>query len=123
MPTYDVYAHQDLGHQAVKRGFSWPAFLFGMFWAFYKKLWLVGAVYLLIMLLFAMSIGDGSDGGLAVLHNFVSFGISLFVGAAGNGWWRDALGEQGYRHVRAVEARGPRAAIESVFGPQEPTAF
>jgi len=123
MPTYDVYTHQELGYQAVKRGFSWPAFVFGMFWAFYKKLWLVGAVYLLIALLFSISIRDDGEGGLAALYNFVSFAISLFVGAAGNGWWRDALGEQGYRHTRAVEALTPRAAIESVFGPQESAPF
>ncbi len=123
MPTYDVYAHQDLGYQAVKRGFSWPAFVFGMLWAFYKRLWLVGAVYLLIALLLSMSIQDAGESGLDVLYNLISFGISLFVGAAGNGWWRDSLGEQGYRHIRAVEARSPRAAIESVFGPQETLSF
>ena len=118
MLTFDVYAHQSLGFQAVKRGFSWPAFIFGMFWALYKRLWLVAAVYLLISLLFAMNNRETQAGGLATIDNWIGFGISLFVGAAGNGWWRQALLEQGYSHVRAVVAASPKAAIERLYGEQ-----
>lgn len=39
MRTFDVYCHPLFGVEAVKRGFSWPAFLFPLFWLPIKGLW------------------------------------------------------------------------------------
>lgn len=39
MRTFRVYAHPTRGSEAVKVGFSWPAFWFGGFWMLAKKLW------------------------------------------------------------------------------------
>ncbi len=117
MLRFDVYAHETHGYEAVKRGFSWPAFLLGIFWAFYKKLWLAGSIYLLVILLLALPGDDLSSGGLGPIYDFVGFGISLFVGIAGNGWRRQLLTQQGYRFVDAIEARSPQAAIEALVRP------
>jgi len=32
MKRFNVYKHPTLGTDAVKIGFSWPAFFFGLFW-------------------------------------------------------------------------------------------
>jgi hypothetical protein len=119
MTTFDVFVHQGEGYEAVKRGFSWPAFLFGVFWAFYKKLWLHGSVYLALMLAVALSGGGAEGDGLVALYDLIGFAISLFVGATGNGWRRQALLAQGYRHIDRVVAPGPEEAIQGLFRREE----
>ena len=49
MRTFDVYKHRTQGYEAVKQGFSWPAFFFTRIWAFVKKLWLHGIVGLVVL--------------------------------------------------------------------------
>ena len=39
MKTFNVYKHPTQGIEAVKIGFSWPAFFFGIIWMLVKKLW------------------------------------------------------------------------------------
>jgi len=38
MKIYEVYQHPVKGYAAVKIGFSWPGFFFGIIWALIKKL-------------------------------------------------------------------------------------
>jgi hypothetical protein len=115
MITFDVFVHQAEGYEAVKRGFSWPAFIFGVFWAFHKKLWLPGAVYLALMLVLALSGGGAQGDSLVALYDLVGFAVSLFVGASGNGWRRQALLAQGYRHIDRAEAPSPEEAIQGLY--------
>ena len=120
MSRFDVYVHPAHGYEAVKHGFSWPAFFFGVIWAFYKKLWLVGTVYLLAIVLLALPADDLESGSVTTLYDFVGFAISLLVGVTGNGWRRQALPQQGYRFVDAVEAHSPREAVEALLDPRRP---
>jgi len=39
MRTFNVYKHPTQGFEAVKVGFSSPAFFFGIIWMMVKKLW------------------------------------------------------------------------------------
>ena len=39
MKTFQVYKHPIAGIEAIKVGFSFPAFFFGWIWMFIKKLW------------------------------------------------------------------------------------
>ncbi|GAG96118.1 unnamed protein product [marine sediment metagenome] len=51
MAIYTIYKHDEAGLvQAVKLGFSWPAFFFDMIWAAVKKLWLVFTLMMLGLL-------------------------------------------------------------------------
>ena len=66
MTTFDVYRHPTLGYEAVKRGFSWPAFFVGPIWALSKRMWVGGALLLAptIFLLGANSdANEKGDGG------------------------------------------------------------
>jgi hypothetical protein len=51
MRTYDVYHHPTKGYEAIKRGFSWQGFFFGLFWALVKKLWKAAGILLLALLI------------------------------------------------------------------------
>jgi hypothetical protein len=117
MIRFDVYAHPQSGYEAVKRGFSWPAFLFGIFWAFHKRLWWAAGLYLLFMIALGVSSAEEEPGSLTAFYDFVGFGISLFVGASGNGWRRQALEQWGYRHIDEIEASSPKAAVKLIFSP------
>ncbi|WP_181919263.1 DUF2628 domain-containing protein [Alkalilimnicola ehrlichii] len=45
MKTFNMFHHPHHGHKAVKVGFSWPGFFFGIIWAAIKGLWwLVGCL-------------------------------------------------------------------------------
>ena len=46
MKAFAVYQHPTHGFEAVKRGFSWPAFFFGVIWMLIKKLWLLAISWL-----------------------------------------------------------------------------
>src|SRR3989337_3893601 len=48
MKTFDLYRHPTLGYEAVKRGFSWPGFFITPLWALSKRMWLGGALLLVI---------------------------------------------------------------------------
>jgi hypothetical protein len=117
MLTFDVYAHSEFGYQAVKHGFSWPAFLFGVFWALHKRLWWVAGLYVLFMLALGAGNTEPESGSLTAFDNLVAIAVSLFVGLSGNGWRRHALEQWGYRHIGGVEARSPEAAIKAIFSP------
>jgi hypothetical protein len=54
MTKYDVYRYPVRGYAAIKRGFSWPGFFFGIFWALAKRLWKV--VGLLVLTIFVSAI-------------------------------------------------------------------
>ena len=109
---FDVFEHASGRYEAVKHGFSWPAFFFTFVWAFVKRLWLLGVVVLGLAVAAAFAPGFQEfvqrvfgDGGLGLV-------ISLILGFKGNEWKRQHLIERGWRHVTVVEATHPQNAIE-----------
>jgi hypothetical protein len=115
MLNYDVFVHPAEGYEAIKHGFSWPAFLFGVFWAFYKKLWLPGLIYLALMLGLGVSSGGLENDGLIAFYDLVGLAVSFVVGASGNAWQRQALLAGGYRHIDRVAAASAKDAIQCLY--------
>jgi len=56
---YSIYLHPTGKIEAVKEGFSWPAFSFVALWALTKKLYLLGCVALLASWFVGMTVGWG----------------------------------------------------------------
>ena len=48
MKTFNVFSHPVQGFEAVKVGFSWPAFLFGSLWMLDKGLWRLSGLWFAI---------------------------------------------------------------------------
>ncbi len=116
MAIYTIYKHDEAGLvQAVKLGFSWPAFFFDMIWAAVKQLWLVFTL-MMLGLLTIFSAFDMIAGPEATpnMDFFALWRISLavFFGAYGNDWVRKDLERQGYQVMSEVEANTPQDALE-----------
>lgn len=84
----------------VAVGFSWPALLFGPFWAFAKRQWLLGllltAGFLVANVIAELAIASGSLATL-LLSLVLLVGYALACGFYGNRWLRYLLQREGYR--------------------------
>ena len=100
MRVYTV--HTDLARDfvLVKEGFSWPAFFFTFVWAFAGKLWLWGAVFLGVAVLFN---GFAAFFGLtAPVVVCVSIGLHAVIGFVANDLRRRTLHRRGYTEICVV---------------------
>ena len=102
MKQFSILQHPALGLEAVKSGWSWPAFFFTWIWAFVKKLWLIGVIVFLFGIL-ASSIPEAWLVGELI--------ISIVMGAKGNELRVKRLRDLGYEQVATVGARTPDEAL------------
>jgi hypothetical protein len=120
MKRYRIYTHPTGMTEAVKQGWSWPAFLFNAIWAMVKRIWglglgLVGAFFVLGLL-------DGLSGTDALAGNalikLLGFVISIMFGVKGNAWREDNLLLRGFKLVGTVNAASPQKAVALHMAPQ-----
>ena len=111
MKQFDILTNPQGDIKAVKKGWNWIAALFGMFWAFFNKLWFIGIMILLISLLASILtplLGEGVD-------DLISFVIGLliffFCGGNGNEWLEKDLKKRGYEYKQTVSAETSEGAI------------
>ena len=113
MKTYVVYEHSsDFAEpEAVKVGFSWPAFFFSWAWAFTKQLPKHGALLLGgFIAVTAIENTQPSESLFNELSGLVWFAISLVAGAYGNSWRASDLADRDFRPVDRLEADSPSEA-------------
>ena len=103
MNQFNIFQHPTLGYEAVKKGWSWPAFLFTWIWAFVKRLWLIAALILVLFWSLVNAIPEAW-----VVGNLI---ISIVMGVKGNELRVKRLRDSGYEEVATVEARTPDAAL------------
>lgn len=109
MKSYKVYKHPVNGYEAVKQGFSWPGFFLGFIWAFFKRLWLVSSVLLIVTVISYPY--DVYPLGLKAVLELFQIGMGMYVGKNGNQWRVQSLKARGYRFQREVMAMTPDGAI------------
>ncbi len=101
--AFDVYEHPSNQHRVyVKRGFNWPAFLFGPFWFLARGLALWGLFWLVVVI----TLGVLTGGILVVPAWLVG---SIFANAN----YRSHLLRQGYHKVAAATATAKGVSVES----------
>lgn len=112
MKQFKIYRHPSGVTEAVKQGWSWPAFFFSFLWAFLKKQWVLGAAVLGGMFAFGFVLGlaGAGAGGDALIH-LVSFIVNVMFGVNGNAWREKNLLSRGYQHVETVTAANPEGAL------------
>lgn len=126
MKAYDVYENPRLGRrEVVKKGFIWPAFFFGPFWAWSKVMVVIGSVMLgagvglaiLLVMglfwiipdhfnLFIMSLPH--DERKSVVESILLpyfLGWSIFLGFNASKWRGAHLKRKGYKLVKTVESK------------------
>jgi len=89
----------------VKEGFNWPAFFFGILWAFWNRLWIAGALLLVATLAVQMVTQTMISGHFG--QSAVTFGLAVIVGLIGNDLRRWTLDRADFRF--AGIAYGPNA--------------
>ena len=112
MKQYKVFKHPAGSIEAVKQGWSWPAFFFSFIWAMVKKMWGLGIGVLSVL----MGIGGGTLG----VPAFQAFGVpikravgtgaalGLIIGIPGcigfiaSGWGNPALPPLSFGYVSLV---------------------
>lgn len=113
MQTFRIYRHPTLGYEAVKAGFSWPAFFFNFVWMLVKKPWSVAGVCFLayVVLLFLERVTDAAQsepGAQAVVYLLLAagyFALCLIPGLTGNSWQVTDLNEAWLRVRRRRPCR------------------
>jgi len=124
MNEYNVYKHPVQGYEAIKVGFSWPALLFSWIWAFFKKLWIHGAV-LIVATIVGSSLASatneasrGASSGIMIILGLIGIACflapSIVAGIYGNKWRETSMAARGYKLLQTVEAGAPDGAIAIV---------
>jgi Protein of unknown function (DUF2628) len=111
MTKFIIYKHPDGRLSAVKEGFSIPGAIFGGFWLWWHKMWLLGSVALAIGigLYFVFPSPEGYILGIPYGHrlgiaDFLNVVICVIVGIFGNEWRRNSLIERGFDKVSSEMA-------------------
>lgn len=112
MKQYKIFKNPLGIYEAVKQGWSWPAFFFSFIWAMVKKQWVLGTVTLIFVFIFGFIVGASTDEKSGeVLINVVSIIINIIFGINGNSWRESNLISRGYEQVDTVTASNPEGAI------------
>ena len=97
MKHYKIFEHPDGKIEAVKLGWSWPAFFFDCLWALFKKMWWLGggifATFVLLEALLSME-----DEGLNLNKLVIIIVLRVIFGLNGNRWRENKLQSRGYHY-------------------------
>ena len=104
MKQFNIYKKDPDNFDAVKVGWSWPAFFFRSIWALSMRLWLIGFGIFAIYFIFITAGAQDILPGLALLE-FIVLGIK------GNEWRSKKLVSQGYKYLGKINASDPNDAI------------
>lgn len=111
MKQYKIYEHPSGEMEAVKQGWSWPGFLFGIIWLFVKKMWVWGAGVLTVLVILTLAFGseDGNGVGDKIL-NILALIFGLIFGAQGNSMREKNLLSRGFEEKGVIGAENPDKA-------------
>ena len=103
MKQYKIFVNPQGTCEAVKQGWSWPAFFFTWVWTIVKKMWwpvvgLIVAVFVLLPI-------------IAALGDVITIVISVIFGIYGNDWREINLPNRGYDYKETITAANPEGAI------------
>jgi hypothetical protein len=122
MKTYKIFVNTQGTSEAVKQCWSWPGFFFNIIWALVKRMWVLGAI--LMILTFALGFVEGtievSSGkeaasGISAITSILNLVVAVIFGVNGNRWREKNLLSRDYKYQDTVDAQNPEAAIASWF--------
>src|SRR5690554_3527832 len=118
MEDFTIYVHPQGDCEAVKIGWSWPAFFFAGIWPFVKKMWALGfgiLVIVFVLVFIIMSYGDviGVDveQPLDALTMIGSLVLGIIVGTSGNKWREANLRTRGFQYKGTITADSRERAL------------
>ena len=115
---FNIYEHPTQGIEAVKVGFSWPAFFITVIWMMVHRLWHLAVLW--IGLYAIVHVAEGfvermEDSTLTFLLLFVVLiawgALCLIPGLRGNSWREKNLVRRGYSLIQTIRAESGGDAI------------
>jgi hypothetical protein len=100
---YRVYKNPQNIYQAVKVGWSFPAFFFEIFWCLVKQLWIYAGI-IFFGWIFCFILGD-------IFDWIFTFAVMIWLGTQGNDLYAKSLQERGYDFLTTLSAKTPEGAI------------
>ena len=120
MRSFAVFSRPGRDIEVVKQGWSWPAFFFNVFWAAWRRMWLLAfGAWLgeILVPAFLAAVFDSFDRAgvdvfpLVLVAGLVfGFGVPVAFGVRGNTWRRAHLRSRGYAERGIVVAPSAAAA-------------
>ena len=109
MKHYKIFEHPAGNIEAVKLGWSWPAFFFGFLWALAKRMWGLGGC-LFAAFFFAESFDASVHEALDGLITAAALVLAFIFGLNGNRWRENNLQSRGYDYKETQTAANPDGA-------------
>ena len=109
MKKFNIYTNPSGILQVVKQGWSFPAFGFGIFWCFFKRLYNIGII--LFISSFFFNIIFPNDTKVNITAYILTICISGWLGSSGNKLIENNLLKNGYKFKKTVSALNPKSAI------------
>jgi len=116
LKTFEVfYNRKTLNHRAVKIGFSWPAFIFTAGWAYLKRMYFLGTLVLLsLLILFSIEDAFAHQNSLKQYVFLISQVIIwILMGVFGNRMWKASLLRRGYSFQGTYKSDNSKGAIDA----------
>ena len=124
MRTFDIYTHDTLYPEAIKQGFSWPAFIFGWIWAVSEDLNfpVAGLLVASVTLIGLQMYFEEARPFVSMAFGLTGIAFQVWVGRNGNRWRTANLRKSDYIFVTSVLASSPKSALASLGGPATPAS-
>jgi hypothetical protein len=118
MRSFNLYKHPKLEIvEAVKVGFSWPAFFFNFFWMLIKSLWVQASVYLIACILLSNldKVAQKANSDFLDTMMLIFIPAAMFIpGIMGNKWREKKMQKQGYEFLKTIQAKSPKVAVAQI---------
>jgi len=114
MKQFKIFVNSGGEIEAVKIGWSWPAFFFNIIWALLKKMYLlgIGAIVAFFVLGFVGGLFDQiTQQAFDVIIRIANFVLAIIFGANGNKWRESNLQKRGFDLKDTVSAKTPANAV------------
>jgi hypothetical protein len=122
MNQYKIFKHPGGKIEAIKEGWSWPAFFFNSIWALVKKMWVLGGILCAVFFILGWISGvvnTRSGRAINALIWIGNFAVSVVFGLNGNSWRETNLESRGYKFKTTVIAATPEGAIAVFIGNEQ----
>jgi hypothetical protein len=112
MKRFKIFKHPDGRLQAVKIGFCWPVFFFGIIWILVARLWVAVAVITVITIVHIMIVEP-----ICIPIIYTPLSIRIICGAFGNEWRESKLLSRHFEQQETViQARSKGEALAIYAG-------
>ncbi|MBO1109425.1 DUF2628 domain-containing protein [Plesiomonas shigelloides] len=112
MKQYKIFRNASGQVEAVKQGWSWPAFFFSVIWAIAKRLWIIAIWAILIVMAIGTFLSLNVDYEYSYqITNIISLLVYVVFGVYGNRWREKHLLTRGFKHVETLTAANPAGAV------------